>query len=161
MKLFAITVTAIAALLLGCSSPPGAPSPSNSPAAGGNGVGGLISALAAANAPVRQAETFDPTPLRGQGVLLCVGREEVRVYVFASEQERATAATSIDPSDPSHVGTSIVEWMGNPRFWQRDRILVLYLGTDAPTDRLLTSVMGPPFARGADGGRGAPRISSC
>ena len=120
-----------------------------------------MSALAAASASVRQADRFDAAPLPGQGVLLCVGREEVRVYVFTTEQARLAAAASIDPIDPSHIGTSIVEWTGNPRFWQRDRILVLYLGTDAPTEALLTSVMGPPFARGVGGGLGGPRVSAC
>lgn len=118
---------------------------------------GLVSALTAAKMPVRQADTFDAAPFQGHGVLLCVGREEVRVYAFATDQERAAAASRIDPTDPSHIGTSIVEWMGNPRFWQRDRILVLYLGADPA----LTAVLGQPFARGGGQGLGGPRISAC
>jgi len=157
MRLPSLAAAVLVTLLIACGTPPASPTPS----AAGGGVEGLVSALAAASAPVRQADPFDAAPLPGQGVLLCVGREVVRVYVFTTEQARLAAAASIDPTDPSHVGTSIVEWTGNPRFWQRDRILFLYLGTDAPTEALLTSVMGPPFARGADGGRGAPRISSC
>jgi hypothetical protein len=157
MRISAAFVGVLAALLVGCSAPQASTSPSGSL----TGVEGLVADLAATSAPVRQADTFAPAPLPGQGVLLCVGHEEVRVYAFATEQARLAAAGSIDPTDPSHVGTSIVEWTGNPRFWQRDRILVLYLGTDASTDALLTSVMGPPFARGVGRGLGGPRVSAC
>ncbi len=156
MKL-GLLIGLLACFVAACATP--TPSPSPSPAAAG--VEGLVDALTRANALVRQADVFDAAPLPGQGVLLCVGHEEVRVYVFPTEQARAAAASSIDPKDPWHVGTSIVEWMGNPRFWQRDRILVLYIGTDAPTEAVLTSVMGPPFARGQGGGRGGSRISAC
>ena len=156
MRLPSLAAGVLAALLAACATPQASPTPS---AVGG--VEGLLSALAAASAPVRQADRFDAAPLPGQGVLLCVGREEARVYVFATDQARRATTAGIDPKDPSHVGTSIVEWTGNPRFWQRDRILVLYLGTDAPTEALLTSVMGPPFARGVGGGLGGPRVSAC
>lgn len=148
---------AVAVLLAACSVP--ATSPSPSPAK--SGVEGLVDALIAAGASVRQADRFDAAPLPGDGVLLCVGPEDVRVYVFPTDQARAAAAGTIDARDPSHVGTAIVEWTGNPRFWGRDRILVLYLGPDAATESLLTSIMGPPFARGVGGGLGGPRISSC
>jgi len=143
MRLPSIATGVLVTFLAACATPA-----SPLPSASGGGVEGLVTALVAASAPVRQADTFDPTPLPGQGALLCVGHEEVRVYVFPTEEARLAAAGSIDPTDPSHVGTSIVEWSGNPRFWQRDRILVLYVGTDAPTEALLTSVIGPPFARG-------------
>jgi hypothetical protein len=157
MTISAASIGVLAALLVGCS----AQQASSSPSASLTGVEGLVADLATASAPVRQADTFDPTPLSGQGVLLCIGHEEVRVYVFATQGARLTAAGSIEPTDPSHVGTSIVEWTGNPRFWQRDRILVLYLGADASTDALLTSILGPPFARGLGGALGGPRVSAC
>jgi hypothetical protein len=156
MRCSSLAAGVLVTLLAACATPA-----SPSPSASGGGVEGLVSALAALSAPVREADRFDPAPLPGQGVLLCVGHEEVRVYVFPTEEARLAAAGSIDPTDLSHVGTSIVEWTGNPRFWQRDRILVLYVGTDAPTEALLTSVMGPPFARGLGGGLGGPRVSAC
>ena len=157
MKPIALATIALAVWLVACSNPAASPSPS----AAATGVEGLVDALTAASVPVRQADRFDAAPLSGQGVLLCVGSEEVRVYAFSSAQERANAATSIDATDPSHIGTSIVEWSGNPRFWQRDRILVLYLGADAATEAALSSVLGPPFARGVGRGPGGPVLSSC
>jgi len=155
---FATVGTAILAIVAwSCGTSEGSISPSPQ-----GGVEGLVTALSDASAPVREADRFDAAPLQAQGVLFCIGHEEVRAYVFPTAEARAAAAAAIDPHDPSHIGTSIVEWTGNPRFWQRDTILVLYLGSDLAVETLLTSLIGPPFARGA-GGRGlpGPRLSAC
>lgn len=122
------------------SSPP--ESPPTDPAAG------LAAALEAAGAEVRQAGVFNTEPLGGQGVSLCVAGQQVSVYVYATAQEREVVAARIDPTDPSNLGTSIVEWAGNPKFWQADRIIVLYLGGDPAVEAGLSSVLGQPFARG-------------
>lgn len=53
----------------------------------------------------------------------------------------------IDPEDPTYVGEAIIEWIGYPRFWERDRIVV-HVGTEEETEGLLTSILGRPFARG-------------
>jgi hypothetical protein len=108
----------------------------------------------------RLGATFTADPLPGQGVVLCVGKEAVQLYVFASIRDRIDAASRIDPKDPWHIGTAIVEWIGRPRFWQRDRLLVLYLGEDAATDSVLRTVLGPPFASGQGGGSSL-RDASC
>ncbi len=83
---------------------------------------------------------------------LCVTGESVQVYEFATEAQAQAAAASIDPEDPSHVGNSIIEWVGNPKFWQGDRVIVLYVGTDPGTEDALAALLGEPFAVG--GGRG-------
>jgi hypothetical protein len=140
------------AVVAGCQgTSPSSPTPSRI-----DGVEGLVSDLSASGASARAAGTFTADPLPGQGTLLCVGQEAVRVYSYASPEERAQVAARIDPRDPSKVGTAIVEWTGSPRFWQRDRILVLYLGSDAATEALLTAVLGQPFARGPGGRAGLP-----
>ena len=145
----------LAACSVGAVSP--TPSPTPSPqATGGAGVDGLVAALTAAGQPTRQQGSFEATLVGGQGVLLCAGREEIRAYVFPTQQDRTAAANRIDPRDPSHIGNAIVEWVGTPRFWQRDRVLVLYLGGDAATETVLQSVLGPPFAAAADPGGGLP-----
>ncbi|MCA1735756.1 MAG: hypothetical protein LC739_06510 [Actinobacteria bacterium] len=120
----------------------------------------LIGELRSAGAEVDQAESFTTEPLGGQGLLLCVEREEVRVYLFGSGADAEQAAARIDPDDPSNLGNAIVEWVGQPRFWQRGPMLVLYLGEDPMVEDLLTQMIGPPFARGADAGRGLAGLPS-
>lgn len=114
----------------------------------------LVADLEGAGATVRQVGAFeglDEGPLRG-GVRLCVDSQEVTVYVFKNDDQRAEVTSQIDRRDPTTFYgeriTAVYEWSGKPRFWERDRILVLYLGRDQKTERLLTSVLGPPFARG-------------
>jgi hypothetical protein len=109
----------------------------------------LFAELAAGGAEADQLETFATNPLGGEGHLICVGAEEVRVYLFVSAEEATAAAERIDPDDPSNLGDAIVAWAGNPRFWHRGSILVLYLADDRDTENLLTEVLGPPFARGS------------
>lgn len=147
----AVVVIAIMLTAIGCSNR--AESTTTS-AASETEPDQFISDLNTAGAEAEQVESFSSDPLGGKGLLVCVGGEEVRLYLFDGEQAAATAANRIDPDDPSHVGTAIVEWAGNPRFWHRGPILVLYLGADQVTEDLLIEVLGTPFARGPGPGRG-------
>lgn len=147
----AVVVIAIMLTVIGCSNR--ADSTTNS-VAFVTEPDRFIADLNGAGTKAEQVESFSSDPLGGKGRLVCVGGKEVRVYLFESEQAAATAADRIDPDDPSHVGAAIVEWAGNPRFWHRGPILVLYLGEDQETEDLLTEVLGTPFARGSGPGRG-------
>lgn len=134
-----------------------------SPPAGisvGDPVAAFVASLQAAGAEVSATGDIETAPLGGQGVGLCVAGQEVRVYVYSTPEERQAVAARIDPTDPSNLGTSIVSWAGDPKFWQGDRILVLYLGTDPAVESGLTSVLGQPFARG-QGRDPGPRGHAC
>jgi hypothetical protein len=94
-------------------------------------------------------------------VTLCVDGQVVNVYVFPSVEEREAASRGIDPDDPSHIGTSVVTWMGNPRLWQAERVIVLYLGRIPAVEAGLTSILGEPFARGQGAPAVGPDLSAC
>lgn len=113
-----------------------------------HGIEGLIADLKDAGVEATVGETFDGQPMAIQQTIVCADGEDVRVFVYGTEQDRAAFAARIDPDDPSNIGTAIVEWDGWPKFWQRDRIIVLYLGRDQATVGLLTQLMGDPFAEG-------------
>lgn len=124
-------------------------------------VDALVAELEKAGAPVTRLGSLPTMPLGGRGVALCVAGQKVRFNVYASVDEAARVAGTIDPTDPSHVGDSmIVEWQGDPRFWQRDRLLVLFLGAGRATEEVLTDVLGTPFAAGS-GRRGDPTADAC
>jgi hypothetical protein len=108
----------------------------------------LVVDLEAAGAVARVGELFVGDPFEAQGGLMCVGSEPVQLYVFGSVRAREEAVKKIDPKDPSNMGTTMVDWNGSPRMWQRDRMIVIYLGEDPRTDQLLRSVLGEPFASG-------------
>lgn len=130
-------------------SPVQSTAPAGSPSgAATDDVAAFAAELQATGVVVTELGIDDPEPLGGRGVRLCVAGQEVRVYLYATEQERAADSSRIDPNDPSNLGTAMVSWVGNPRFWQRGRIIVLYLADDPAVEALITSVLGQPFARG-------------
>jgi hypothetical protein len=127
---------------------PSPPGPTHSATPLRDGVEGLVEDLTDAGADAAVSGSSSGEPLAVEATVVCVGGKEVRVYSYSSEEERAAVSARIDPTGPSNVGTSIVEWDGWPQFWQRDRILVLYLGNDEATIDLLTGLLGEPFAKG-------------
>jgi hypothetical protein len=155
-----LSTLVLCAVVIGCQPDPGEPSHQPSPTSSADGPEALIADLLAAGAVARLGAGFTADPLPGQGIVLCVGKEGVQLFVFPSIRDRMDAASRIDPKDPWHIGTSVVEWIGRPRFWQRDRLLVLYLGEDVATDNVLRTVLGPPFASG-EGGGSMLRDNSC
>ena len=118
-----------------------------------DGAEGLVADLVAGGLSAKLGSNFLAEPLRGEGVLVCVGTEAVQVYVLKDHEAALAAASTIDPDDPSKIGTSIVDWAGSPRFWLRDRIIVLYVGEDAATDAALRNLLGRPFAEARAPGR--------
>lgn len=132
------------------SAPPTqAPSPTGSPIS--HGPEGLVNDLRALGIEVEEGGEFAAEPLSTLGRTICVSGEPVSVYIFGTPQEAAAVAARIDPDDPANLGTMIIEWAGTPRFWIRDRILVLYLGADESVENGLVAVLGEPFARGEGG----------
>jgi hypothetical protein len=118
-----------------------------------DGAESLVEDLIAAGASAKLGSNFLAEPLPGEGVLVCIGTEAVQVYLLKDHEAALAAASTIDPDDPSKIGTSIVDWAGSPRFWLRDRMLVLYVGDNAATDTALRSLLGEPFAEARAPGR--------
>ena len=114
----------------------------------------LAKRLAQSGAAVRTTGTSSGEPLSAAATILCVNNERVQVFTFETDHERDAAANHIDRDDPSHVGTSIVEWIGTPQFWTADRAVVLYAGDADATIAALSSLLGEPFARGRGIDRG-------
>jgi len=62
----------------------------------------------------------------------------------------------------SDVGNAIVEWLGTPRFWSRELIIVGYNGSDHAVVTRITAALGAPFVVGAgDSGRGQAEQLGC
>ena len=170
MRLAALLVGAL--IMAGCAAaespaPSASPVPSPSDAAGSSPSeapasdppAAFVAALRDAGAEVSETGAFNTDPLGGQGIGLCVAGQQVSVYVYPTPEDREAVASRIDPTDPSNLGTTIVEWAGNPKFWQADRILVLYLGSDPAVESGISSILGQPFARGQGRDPGPDRHS--
>jgi hypothetical protein len=154
---FAGTTLGVAMILAGCAQQ----SAGDSPGAA-YGLEAFSQALTDAGATVRKDGTFVADPLAGQGVNLCVDGQRVAVYSFATSDDRQKGQARIDPTDPFHVGTAIVDWLGTPRFWARDLIIVGYNGSDQAVLDRITATLGAPFVVGAvDSGRGQGQEFGC
>ena len=110
--------------------------------------------LTARGAAAKVGSPFLADPIGGQGMTVCVGAETLQTYAFIDHEAALAASTKIDRADPTRVDGGIVDWVGQPRFWLRDRIIVLYLGDDAATDAVVRGVLGQPFVESKDPGRG-------
>lgn len=137
----------IAAILIlsGCSRlmPGGSgPGPTADP------VAALVSRLQGTVANVHAGGAFDGSLLSGRGAIVCVDGESIQVYAYDTNADRDRSVGTIDADDPSHIGTSIVEWIGKPRFWIADRAIVQYVGGDSDVVDLLTAAIDEPFAEG-------------
>src|SRR5262249_4964545 len=108
------SLAAVVLLVAACQAATPSPMPV---ASGGGGLQAFLSDLAAAGATAREAGTFDSQPVGGEGHVVCIGTETLNVYEFATDADARAAAARIDPSDPSHIGNAMVDWIGSPRFW--------------------------------------------
>ena len=95
--------------------------------------------------------------LRGIGTLLRVSggnlSQPIELQSFNYQQEDVKMdplqaaeqdAEQIEPSGQPH--TMRIEWLAPPHFYHKERVIVLYLGSDAQTLALLKELLGPPFA---------------
>lgn len=114
----------------------------------------LVADLQVRGLPAALGTDLDAALLGGRNTTVCVGDESVSVYEFVDQDAAIDAAATIDRDDPSMVGNAIVEWVGTPRFWLRDRVIVLYVGEDGAVDAALRDILGRPFAEGRGPGRG-------
>ncbi|MEO5619202.1 MAG: hypothetical protein ABIS67_15640 [Candidatus Eisenbacteria bacterium] len=135
-------------VLVGCQS---APTPTPTPIAP-TGATGLVADLVTGGANAKLGSFFQSEPIGCNGVSVCLGAETVQVYEFIDHEAALAASAKIGRDDPSHVGNGIVEWTGTPRFWLRDRVIVLYLGKAEATDKALRALLGQPFAESREPG---------
>ena len=124
----------------------GPQSPSRSPAL--LTVAGLVRALGRQNVTVvsRGRAPLDAFPfLSVPATRLTVNGDDVHVFEYPTADGATRDAAKISPAG-SPIGSSQIAWIAPPRFYRRDRLLVLYAGTNQDIVHALEAVMGPPFA---------------
>jgi hypothetical protein len=120
----------------------------------------LVSDLQSVGLAARIGSDQDASLLGGEATTVCVGNESISVYTFDDAGAASEAASTVNRRDPFQVGNAIVEWIGPPRFWIRDRVIVLYVGGDPAVDAALRSILGQPFAESPNEGRALPRFNA-
>lgn len=141
-------------LLSGTSVPAteiaGTAEPTEQPRLVREGVDGLVSRLQnlGANVQLTGQVTQPFLPVAGQGVR--VNGEDLQVFEFQDEAQRQTTQMLIEQNGTA-VRNAMPAWVEAPTFWGVDRTLVLYLGQNQTTIRMLNTQLGDPIMTGAAG----------
>ena len=83
--------------------------------------------------------------LAPRAIRLSVAGDEVDVFEYATAAAARNEMAHVSPTG-SPVGTYQVTWLAPPRFYRKDRVIVLYVGTNPAVVRALDAILGPPFA---------------
>jgi hypothetical protein len=104
----------------------------------------LISALKAAGAIVELGEPISQPFFTPEGSIVKVNRADVQIFEYESSEEMGNEASPVS-SDGGAIGTSMVNWLDAPHFYKVGRIVVLYVGSDAPVLDFLEGALGSQF----------------
>jgi hypothetical protein len=121
----------------------------------GNEIGGYIEfvdALRAAGATVEPGATVEQPFFEVSGQVIKVDGVDVQVFEFQNEDTRESVSSLITPEGQPNP-TSIIDWVDQPNFWAKGRVIVLYVGKDQMVIDRLSQVLGDPIT--------TPSISTC
>jgi hypothetical protein len=110
--------------------------------------GALIRALRGVAVAVvpRGRESREAFPfLSPRAARLSIAGEDVHVFEYATADRAAEEASRIPPAG-SPIGSHQIAWIDPPRFYRKDQLIVLYIGTNLDVVRALDEVLGQPFA---------------
>jgi hypothetical protein len=105
----------------------------------------LIDALRAGGASVEPAGEVSQSFFSVEGKVIKANGADVQVFEYADEAAAQTDANLVQP-DGYEIGTAIVDWMAPPHFYQKGRLMVLYVGTDNAIMAALEATLGAQFA---------------
>ena len=140
-RAFPLFLAAFLSATAACGSPNG-PSPS--------ALNEFVDALRTRGVSVTVAEEISPAnngyftvPAR----VLKVNSGQINVFVYPSPERAAAQAREIThdamPSDKVHI-----TWISTPRFYQKDSLIVLYLGCTQQVLDALQALLGAPIGTG-------------
>lgn len=137
----------------------GAATPEASPAGSADGgdsvvdTESLVKALEACGADVQETRGVEQPflkPESGTGLRITGAGisqpADLQVFEYGDAAQASADAAQIGPD--GNPKTMMILWIEPPHFFQAERIIVLYIGTDQAVIDLLTTVLGPPFAGG-------------
>jgi plastocyanin len=108
----------------------------------------LVNNLRATGATVELAGDINQPFFSVEGSAITVNGENVQVFEYSDDTTAKAEAETIAP-DGSSIGTSIVSWVAPPHFYQKDRIIVLYVGTNQGVLNFLEQALGAQIAGGS------------
>jgi hypothetical protein len=148
--LFALFLLAML-VLAGCSTPSPDAGTGDDAGEGGGAVeshDALAESLAAAGLEIQQNETLLDTFFPDTTAqFLTVNDQMIQTFEFPDAATAEAAAATVNEAG-TIIGTTNVDWVEPPHFYQSGRLIVLYAGTDQGILDALQSALGEPFVIG-------------
>jgi hypothetical protein len=105
----------------------------------------FVDTLRANSATVEPGGSLDQSFFSVNGQSVKVDGQDVQSFEYADAAAMQKEADTVS-TDGQTIGTSKPSWMGDPHFYKKGKLIVIYVGSDAKTLELLGKVMGPQFA---------------
>jgi len=83
--------------------------------------------------------------LSGQGRIMRVNGEDLQVFEYASRGLAEDDIRIVSP-DGCCFGTTNISWLGSPHIYQKDQLIVIYIGDNSSMRNILENMMGSQFA---------------
>jgi mono/diheme cytochrome c family protein len=96
-------------------------------------------------ASVQHMGSINQPFLSGQGRIVRVNGEDLQVFEYANRGLAEDDIRDVRP-DGCCFGTTIISWMGSPHLYQKDRLIVIYIGDNSSMRNLLENILGSQFA---------------
>lgn len=81
------------------------------------------------------------------GNAITVNEEQIQVFEYASMADANKDVLKVS-KDGTTIANTMISWVAPPHFYQKDRIIVLYVGNNQEIRYLLDSIFGKQFAGG-------------
>jgi hypothetical protein len=106
-----------------------------------------VQALQAGGAQVESLGPVEQPFLSVPGQIIAIDGADVQVFEYPSAEALAADVNQISP-DGSGTVSLLITWIAPPHFYASDRVMVLYVGSEAAVLERLQGVLGAPFAQG-------------
>jgi hypothetical protein len=90
----------------------------------------------------RESTPYFSVPAR----VVLVNGSHLNVFEYPSAEAAASHAALL--TSEGQFRTVLITWISTPRFYRRDRLIVLYVGCSSEIIEALSATIGPPFAIG-------------
>ena len=105
----------------------------------------FIEELRGRGAEVSHSDKINQPFFSVEGQILTIDGADVQVFEYATEKAAEDDALQVSP-DGSSIGKHLVNWVASPHFYKKNRLIVLYVGSDVKLINTLEKVLGKQFA---------------
>jgi len=108
------------------------------------GTASLVQQLRTSGLTVETADTISQPFFTPKGRVYRVNGDDLQLYEYRDAPAAAKEASRVSPD--GSIGGSMPMWIAPPHFFRKDRVIAIYLGSNAKVLSALTQSIGAQFA---------------